>query len=219
MPGTQKDLWWFLFFVNFLLLYFFFFIWFFLRIFNRSAATCGGGYRRCSSCVLIDAYKVLECGQHLNQSMVPLMLNARDSFRVSPIKLLSLRERQPSPSALLSSSAYLFSLASLSILSFTFFLSLSLSALSLGPPSLFVSSLSYVPKPPFSLHVSNERSRTSFVSTKRKSSLRHPGGDRDIALMIIRRTDSLVNNRAYPSFALPEIHDRARKFRRDKPRT
>jgi len=98
---------------------------------NRSAATCGGGYRRCSSCVLIDAYKVLECGQHLNQSMVPLMLNARDSFRVLSIKLPSLRETTLSLGVVFSS-AYLSFLAFLSLSSF-----LPLSALSLGLPSLF----------------------------------------------------------------------------------
>lgn len=111
--------------------------------------------RRCSSCVLIDAYKVLECGQHLNQSMVPLMFKRPRSFRVSPINLPSLRETTLSL-GVASSSAYLSSLALLSI-SLTFSFSLPLSALSFGPPSLFVSSLSYVPIASLSPHVSNKR--------------------------------------------------------------
>lgn len=110
------------FFLNFLLfIYFTFgFIFFFLRIFNRSAATCGGGYRRCSSCVLIDAYKVLECGQHLNQSMVPLMLNARDRFAFRQYKS-TISPRETTLSLDVASSAYL---AFLALLSITFSISL-----------------------------------------------------------------------------------------------
>lgn len=160
-------------FINFLffLIYYFWFCFFFLRIFNRSAATCGGGYRRCSSCVLIDAYKVLECGQHLNQSMVPLMLNARDRFAFSPIKLPSLRETTLSL-GVVSSFAYLSFLASLSIFfSLSFFLSLLFQS---AHPLFFVSSLSYVPISfPSSLRI--ERiSRILYISTKRKSSYDAP---------------------------------------------
>lgn len=84
--------------------------------------------------MLIDAYKVLECGQHLNQSMVPLILNIRDHFTFSPIKLSSLRETTLSL-GVVSSFAYLSFLAFLSI--FFFFFLVLLSAFSIGPPSLF----------------------------------------------------------------------------------
>lgn len=116
------------FFLNFLLFtfdlfFFFFFSGYSTEVLRRVEVV----NRRCSSCVLIDAYKVLECGQHLNQSMVPLMFKRPRSFRVSPINLPSLRETTLSL-GVASSSAYLSSLALLSI-SLTFSSSLPLSLL------------------------------------------------------------------------------------------